>query len=78
MEDLLAGRVRGLTRQTRTGRPAAALARQRPDPVLNGHRARLDGLVRTAAGRTGECPPAARGAARQWLRPGLHLSPKLP
>ncbi|WP_208036971.1 hypothetical protein [Streptomyces cyanogenus] len=34
-------------------RPAAELARQTPSPTLNGHQAWLDGLVRTASGRTG-------------------------
>ncbi|MFC9132732.1 hypothetical protein ACFT4A_38665 [Streptomyces sp. NPDC057099] len=50
VEDLPGGRVRILTQETQIGRPAAALAAERPDPMLNGHQAWLDGLV-TAASR---------------------------
>ncbi|WP_225828313.1 hypothetical protein [Streptomyces naphthomycinicus] len=46
-------RVRILTQETQIGRPAAELARQTPNPMLNGHQAWLDGLVRAAAGRIG-------------------------
>ncbi|MEU8652166.1 SRPBCC domain-containing protein [Streptomyces sp. NPDC048737] len=49
VEDLSGGRVRVLTQETQIGAPAAALARQRPDPMLNGHQAWLDGLVRAAS-----------------------------
>ncbi|MER6683859.1 SRPBCC domain-containing protein [Streptomyces olivaceoviridis] len=48
VEDLPGGRVRILTQETQIGRPAAALARQTPNPVPNGHQAWLDGLVRAA------------------------------
>lgn len=49
VEDLPGGRVRILTQESQIGRPAADLARQRPNPMLNGHQAWLDGLVRAAA-----------------------------
>lgn len=48
-EDLPGDRVRILTRETQSGRPAAELAGQRPDPTLNGHQAWLDGLARVAS-----------------------------
>ncbi|MFJ4693210.1 hypothetical protein [Streptomyces sp. NPDC088766] len=48
-DDLPGGRVRVLTQETRIGAPAAALARQRPDPMPNGHLTWLDGLVRAAS-----------------------------
>jgi hypothetical protein len=50
-EDLPGGRVRILTQETQTGRPAAEPARQTPNPMLNGHQAWLDGLVRAAFGK---------------------------
>lgn len=50
VEDLPGGRVRILTQETQIGEPAAALAAMRPDPVLNGHQAWLDGLVEAARG----------------------------
>ncbi|MEU1511157.1 SRPBCC domain-containing protein [Streptomyces sp. NPDC005811] len=49
VEDLPGGRVRVLTQETQHGRPAAALAQERPDPMLNGHQAWLDGLVSAAS-----------------------------
>ena len=51
VEDLPGGRVRVLTQETQIGRPAAELAGQTPNPMLNGHQAWLDGLVRAASGR---------------------------
>ncbi|SDP36852.1 hypothetical protein SAMN04487981_12119 [Streptomyces sp. cf386] len=51
VEDLPGGRVRVLTQETQIGRPAAALAKERPNPMLNGHQAWLDGLVRAASGK---------------------------
>ncbi|GLY18203.1 polyketide cyclase [Kineosporia sp. NBRC 101677] len=48
VEDLPVGRVRVLTQETQIGRPAAELAAQRPNPMLNGHQAWLDGLVGAA------------------------------
>lgn len=51
VEDLPGGRVRILTQETQFGRPAAALAEERPNPMLNGHQAWLDGLVRAASGK---------------------------
>ncbi|WP_314219262.1 SRPBCC family protein [Streptomyces zaehneri] len=49
VEDLPGGRVRVLTQETQLGQPAAALAGERPDPMLNGHQAWLDGLVGAAS-----------------------------
>ncbi|MFH8803324.1 SRPBCC family protein [Streptomyces sp. NPDC017936] len=54
VEDLPGGRVRVLTQETQIGRPAAELAKQLPNPMLNGHQAWLDGLVRAASGRLGD------------------------
>jgi hypothetical protein len=50
VEDLPGGRVRILTQETQIGRPAAALADERPNPMLNGHQAWLDGLISAARG----------------------------
>jgi len=50
VEDLPGGRVRILTQETQIGVPAAALAEARPNPMLNGHQAWLDGLVAAARG----------------------------
>ncbi|MEW1775099.1 hypothetical protein [Streptomyces sp. NPDC086777] len=66
VEDLPGGRVRILTQETRNGEPAAALAGERPNPMLNGHQARLDGLVRAASewpgpSGSGQVHPAAHG-----------------
>lgn len=49
VEDLPGGRVRILTQESQIGEPAAGLARQRPNPMLNGHQAWVDGLVEAAA-----------------------------
>ncbi|WP_404199152.1 SRPBCC family protein [Streptomyces tauricus] len=49
IEDLPGDRVRILTQETQIGAPAAALAQERPNPMLNGHQAWLDGLLRAAA-----------------------------
>ncbi|MFE7930238.1 SRPBCC domain-containing protein [Streptomyces sp. NPDC057456] len=49
VEDLPGGRVRILTQETQLGQPAAALAGERPNPMLNGHQAWLDGLVGAAS-----------------------------
>ncbi|MFJ8110928.1 SRPBCC domain-containing protein [Streptomyces sp. NPDC096132] len=49
VEDLPGGRVRILTQETQLGQPAAALANERPNPMLNGHQAWLDGLVSAAS-----------------------------
>ncbi|NUO45034.1 MAG: SRPBCC domain-containing protein [Streptomyces sp.] len=49
VEDLDGGRVRILTQETQIGQPAAALANERPNPMLNGHQAWLDGLVSAAS-----------------------------
>ncbi|MFF3850218.1 SRPBCC domain-containing protein [Streptomyces sp. NPDC002328] len=49
VEDLPGGRVRILTQETQLGEPAAALANERSNPMLDGHQAWLDGLVRAAS-----------------------------
>ncbi|WBO62000.1 SRPBCC domain-containing protein [Streptomyces camelliae] len=53
VEDLPGGRVRILTQETQIGQPAAALAKELPTPMLNGHQAWLDGLARAASGLLG-------------------------
>ncbi|MFD8719358.1 SRPBCC domain-containing protein [Streptomyces sp. NPDC059629] len=53
VEDLPGGRVRVLTQETQLGEPAAALAQERPNPLLNGRQAWLDGLIHAASGRVG-------------------------
>jgi hypothetical protein len=50
VEDLPGGRVRILTQETQKGRPAAELARARPNPMINGHQDWLEGLVAAARG----------------------------
>lgn len=51
IEKLVDGRIRLLTQESQVGKPAAQLAQQTPNPMLNGHQAWLDGLVRAAKGR---------------------------
>jgi hypothetical protein len=51
VEDLPGDRVRILAQETQIGEPAADLATQIPNPMLNGHQAWLDGLTRAASGR---------------------------
>ena len=48
IEDLPGGRVRILTQETQKGKPAEALHRTRPNPMLNGHQEWLDGLLKAA------------------------------
>lgn len=45
IEDLPGNRVRILTQETQNGKPAIELANTRPNLMLNGHQAWLDGLV---------------------------------
>jgi hypothetical protein len=45
VEELAGKRVRILTQETQNGKPAIELAHTRPNPMLNGHQAWLDGLV---------------------------------
>ncbi|MQY27642.1 SRPBCC domain-containing protein [Nocardia aurantia] len=52
LEDLPGGRVRILTQESQKGAPAAELARQHPNPMLNGHQDWVDGLIRAATGAT--------------------------
>lgn len=51
LERLADGRIRLLTQESQVGRPAAKLATQIPNPMLNGHQRWLDGLVRAAKGQ---------------------------
>ncbi|KAI8143190.1 hypothetical protein BJV82DRAFT_644599 [Fennellomyces sp. T-0311] len=44
LEDLALGRVRILTQESQIGEPAKKLAKQVPNPMLNGHQAWLIGL----------------------------------
>jgi hypothetical protein len=62
VEDLPGGRVRVLTQETQIGQPAAAVAGERPDPLLNGHQA--------VAGRPHQRRPSLSGAASHWLGGG--------
>ena len=53
VEDLDGGRVRILTQETQTGKPAEALRDAKPNPMINGHQDWLDGLVRAARSAKG-------------------------
>ena len=46
LEELPGGRVRILTQEVQNGKPAVELAKTRPNPMLNGHQAWLDGLIK--------------------------------
>ncbi|MFW2822438.1 hypothetical protein ACN50E_08905 [Levilactobacillus brevis] len=48
IEALAGKRVRVLTQESQIGQPAADMAKQTPNPMLNGHQDWLDGLVRAA------------------------------
>ncbi|OCF33945.1 hypothetical protein I317_07067 [Kwoniella heveanensis CBS 569] len=48
VEDLDGDRVRILTQESQIGQPAAQLAKEKPNKMLNGHQAWLDGLVDAA------------------------------
>lgn len=48
IEGLCGGRVRILTQEVQKGKPAADLAKTRPNPMINGHQDWLDGLVDAA------------------------------
>ncbi|MFD1421327.1 SRPBCC family protein [Lactiplantibacillus songbeiensis] len=48
IEALPGQRVRVLTQESQLGQPAAEMATQTPNPMLNGHQAWLDGLVAAA------------------------------
>lgn len=52
IEDLSDGRVRILTQETQKGKPAAELAKTKPNPMINGHQDWLDGLVSAARQKT--------------------------
>lgn len=45
IEKLEQGRLRVLTQETQNGAPAKALAKARPNPMINAHQDWLDGLV---------------------------------
>ncbi|AVK62481.1 polyketide cyclase [Lactobacillus sp. CBA3605] len=49
IEALPGNRVRVLTQESQLGQPAADMAKQTPNLMLNGHQAWLDGLVNAAA-----------------------------
>ena len=51
LEDLPGGRVRILTQETQNGLPAKALAKTKPNPMINGHQEWLDGMVEAARAR---------------------------
>ena len=51
VEDLDGGRVRVLTQESQIGKPAAQLARAKPNTMLLGHQDWLDGLVKAARGQ---------------------------
>ncbi|KAJ9111203.1 hypothetical protein QFC22_006578 [Naganishia vaughanmartiniae] len=48
VEDLDRGRVRILTQESQIGKPAAKMALEKPNVMLNGHQDWLDGLVEAA------------------------------
>jgi len=48
LEELSGGRLRILTQETQKGKPAAELAKAKPNPMINGHQDWLDGLVAAA------------------------------
>lgn len=48
IEKLNDGLIRLLTQESQIGRPAADLAKQNSNPMLNGHQAWIDGLVKAA------------------------------
>lgn len=48
IEDLPGGRVRILTQESQIGKPARDLARQKPNPMINGHQDWLNGLIEAA------------------------------
>ena len=45
IESLPENRTRILTQESQIGKPAQELAKQRPNPMINGHQAWLDGIV---------------------------------
>jgi len=45
IEEVSSGRVRILTQETQKGKHSAALAKAKPNPMINGHQDWLDGLV---------------------------------
>ena len=48
IEKLADGRIRLLTQESQIGQAAIDLANEQPNPMLNGHQAWLDGLVRAS------------------------------
>ena len=48
IEDLSGGRVRILTQESQIGKPAQDLAKQKPNPMINGHQDWLEGLGEAA------------------------------
>ncbi|WBV53465.1 SRPBCC family protein [Chryseobacterium gambrini] len=45
IEDLPGNRVRILTQESQIGKPAQQLAKQKPNPMINGHQEWLEGLI---------------------------------
>ncbi|WP_242650026.1 SRPBCC domain-containing protein [Rodentibacter trehalosifermentans] len=48
VEELEGERIRILTQETQNGNPAKALAKTKPNPMINGHQEWLDGMVDAA------------------------------
>lgn len=55
VENLSGNRVRILTEETQIGAPAQAMAKQKPNPMLNAHQDWLDGLVQIARKQSIPC-----------------------
>jgi hypothetical protein len=51
MEKLSGGRVHILTQEAQVGKPAQALAKTKPNSMINGHQDWLDGMVGAAKAR---------------------------
>ena len=66
VEDLDGDRVRILTQESQSGKPAAQLAGAKPNRMLLGHQDWLDGLVKAARGQRVELEDTNLKAA------GLH------
>ena len=66
VEDLDGGRVRILTQESQSGKPAAQLSGAKPNKMLLGHQDWLDGLVKAARGQKVELEDTNLKAA------GLH------
>ncbi|KMV35801.1 polyketide cyclase [Franconibacter pulveris] len=65
IEELPGARVRILTQESQTGKPAQQLAATTPNPMLNAHQAWLDGLAKTALAQKGLPGIKKRGGGLQ-------------